>query len=297
METYPASKKAEDYPFYYYPDAMPLRSDSYDEFIYFNHHLGKSWSDDEAERGLKAADDWIRVHQPLPLSRYFVPHWYEFDENVAGHVARKWGMEFIALPKPAGVPYDESVHWLRGGPFRLHETPQSCRIVRPVYYADTVTFAGERFFNCLTEIRDDAGYEWAPDNDVQATAGRGVRQLKRSLNAMALAVLFTHETDYIYRIRPENWEEALRLIADGIRGDDPVFMTMDDALKVVRATKTSKIESGDWIPSDQRIEIRFTGDADVRTGFYVFTGQEGGLRKTLIQVEAFHGEKTVEAEL
>ena len=296
METYLASKNADDCPFYYYPGAMPLRSDSYDEFLYYNHRLGRAWPDDDAERGLQAADEWIASHQPLPLSAYFVPHWYESGKNAVGHAAQKWGMRFIALPKPMDAPYDESTPWLRGGPFRLHEAPQSCRIVRPVYYADTVTVSGERFFNCLTEIRDDAGYEWAPDNDVQATVGRGVRQLKRALHAMALAVLFTHETDYIYRIRPENWEEELRLIAEGIRGEDPVFMTLDDALKVVRATKTSKIRSAEWIPSRKSAEIRFDEHSDVESGCYLFTERDGEILRTFIRVDAFRGAKTVEAE-
>ncbi|MGB9746412.1 MAG: hypothetical protein ACPLXM_05740 [Bacteroidales bacterium] len=35
-------------------DAMPLRAENYDEFIYFDHHNGKPWSDEEAQRGLDA---------------------------------------------------------------------------------------------------------------------------------------------------------------------------------------------------------------------------------------------------
>ena len=50
-----------------------------------------------------------------------------------------------------------------------------------------------QFFNCVTEIRDDAGYEWYPSNDVACTIDRGTRQTKRALDSMALATLFTHD--------------------------------------------------------------------------------------------------------
>jgi len=56
-----------------------------------------------------------------------------------------------------------------------------------------------------------------------------------------MAVLFTHETDYIYSIKPENWESEIRLVTEGIKNYNPVYLTTDEALKIVRTTKTSSI--------------------------------------------------------
>jgi hypothetical protein len=105
-----------------------------------------------------------------------------------------------------------------------------------VYYADFLDVGNETFFNCLTEIRDDADYEWAPDNDVAATVGRGVRQLERAMNSLALAVLFTHETDYIYRIKPGNWNSELKQISDQIAEYKTRYMLLDDAMRLVKHT-------------------------------------------------------------
>ena len=92
---------------------------------------------------------------------------------------------------------------------------------RPVYYADYYNLAGCPFFNTITEIRDDAGYEWAPDNDVEASIGRGVRQVRRALDSLALGSLFTHETDFIYKIEPDRWAEIIAGVAKGIASYNP----------------------------------------------------------------------------
>jgi len=46
---------------------------------------------------------------------------------------------------------------------------------------------------------------------------------------MALAVLFSHETDFIFRIKPEIWNEELKLIFEGINDFKPIMVMMDDA--------------------------------------------------------------------
>ena len=48
---------------YYFEDGLPLRSDTYDEFIYFDHQHGVPWSDIEAERGLDAVEAWYRCER------------------------------------------------------------------------------------------------------------------------------------------------------------------------------------------------------------------------------------------
>lgn len=167
---------------------------------------------------------------------------------------------------------------------------------RPVYYADFVEVAGYKLFNCLTEIRDDAGYEWAPDNDVQATIGRGVRQLRRALDSKALAVLFTHETDFIYKIRPENWEKELKAVAEAIADYDPIYLTTDDALKIVRAYRSSKLASCTYDRSAHTVKAELTGDTDVPTSFYLYSDDGDSIGSQLVEVPVFSEKTIIEAK-
>jgi hypothetical protein len=284
--------------YFYDPGTMPLRSKTYDEFIYFDHENRRPWPDDEAARGLEAVDAWYAAREPLPKSRYFISHWYEMGGNVIRHVSDQWGMEFIAQNKAIDMPWDDAVPWIRGGPFRLFEEPGTStmnpesRGGNPVYYADFTTVADRRFFNCYTEIRDDAGYEWAPDNDVEATVGRGIRQLRRAIDAGAMAVLFTHETDYIHHIRPELWEEEIRRIAEGIADLDPVFLTSDEALPIVRAYRTTRIDTVETDADRRILRVALSGNADVETGIHRYTEEAGRIRIQRIPVGAFK-ERTV----
>ncbi len=279
--------------FYYNPDALPLREKDYDEFIYFEHQKGVPWSDQEAERGLEAADRWYAVHQPFPMSKYFIAHWYEIGHNVIPHVAGKWGMEYIAMNKEIDLPYADTVPWIKGGPFRRYEIPGTStnnpelRGKNPVYYADFVDIDGYRFFNCFTEIRDVAGYEWAPDNHVKTSAGRGIRELRRALSGMDMAVLFTHETDYIYRINPENWDEQMRLVAEGIQDYHPMMMTSDDALRIVRAHKTSRLENATVDRASGTVILSLSGRADTTSYAYIFRDTEGGIDQELVEIPPF----------
>jgi len=281
--------------FYYAPDALPLRVKSYDEFIYFDHHNGKPWSYEEAMRGLEAVDKWYAKNQPLPMSNYFLAHWYEMGSNIIPHVSKKWGMEFIGINKAIDTPYADSIPWIKGAPFRLYENPgtvtnnPAMRGLKAVYYADFIDINGNKFFNSLTEIRDDYGYEWAPDNQTQISAARGVRQLKRALSSMALAVLFTHETDYIFRIKPECWEEELRLISSGISDYNPMMLTMDEALKIVRAHKTSNLSKSSFYKAKDRIDISLEGDADTKSFVYLFTGEKENISQRLVEIPEFKG--------
>ncbi|MFH0759533.1 MAG: hypothetical protein V2B15_19755 [Bacteroidota bacterium] len=283
--------------YYYYPEALPLRETEYDEFIYFDHQHFKPWNDEEAKRGLGAVDQWYADHQPLPMSAYLIAHWYEMGGNIIPHVAEKWGMEFIAQNKAIDMPWHDTVPWIKQGPFRLHEQPgtstnnplREFRGTNPVYYADFTEINGCRFFNCFTEIRDDAGYEWAPDNDVEASAGRGIRQLTRALNSMALAVLFTHETDFIYRIDPVNWERELQLISEGLQAYDPLYVTTDEALKLVRATRTSQISGIRYNIHSKGITVTLSGKSDVPSSFYLFSEHQGQINRKLIHIPVFSG--------
>ncbi|MHC4637237.1 MAG: hypothetical protein ACYTBP_07760 [Planctomycetota bacterium] len=288
-------RKNENQDFYYSPDALPLRVDSYDEFAFFNHHSKKSWPDDEVKKGLSAIDGWYAKCK-LPMSNYLLPHWYEIGSNTVPHIADNWPIEFIGLPRGLDLPYDKSVKWLRAGPFRLYERPRSATKALPVYYADFIDVGDHRFFNCLTEIRDDAGYEWAPNNNIKETTGRGVRQLKRALDAKALAVLFTHETDHIYKIRPENWDKELKAISKAIVEYDPIYLRTDDALKIVRAHKTGRLTSCTIDSEIRQITVILKGLADVPTSFCIYSEKGRRITSRYIPIPVFTDHMSIRAQ-
>ncbi len=264
----------------------------------FNHQQGKSWSDAEAARGMQAVDDWYAAQAPLPLSPCVVPHWGEIGSSVIEHVHDRWGGDLIVTYHGIDAPLDGSP-WLIGGPFRKYETPGSAlfdrneRGDRPVYYADFQNFAGRQFFHCFTEVRNDTGYEWAPDNDVEATTQRGLSQIKRALDSMALPTLFTHETDYVYKIRPENWIEIFKGIARGIASYKPLQVTLDDGMRAVRATKTSTFSECLYEPQTGEIQAVFSGQTDVPTSFYVFTEAGREIASQMVEVPVFRKRKVV----
>ena len=282
---------------YWYPDALPLRAETYDEFIFFDHHNRIPWSEKEMKKSLMAVDKWYTAHQPLPMSKYLLPHFYEIGSNAIDHVVNEWKMEYIGFPHGPDLSLHHGSCWLKAGPFRLHEESRPSMVSLPTYYADFVNIEGDEMFNFLCEIRDDVGYEWAPDNDVKATAKRGLRQLKRTLDSKALSVLFTHETDYIYKIKPENWEKEIKIIAEGLKKYDPIYMTMDKALQYVRAQKTSAITSWNIKQGKKTIEINLRGHTDITTHCYIYREKEDTIQSALIEVPVFRDKTQIRCNL
>ncbi len=293
--------RGKDFRHYYFPNALPLRSGAYDEFIFYDHENARPWPDAEAKRGLRAVDEWYERHAPIPISKYLLAHWYELGSNTVPHAAQTWGAQFTGMTREVDLPAKDSTPWLRCGPFRLFEEPGTSthpahlRGNRPVYYADFMQAAGYKLFNCLTEIRDNAGYEWAPDNDVSATIERGVVQLRRALDSLALAVLFTHETDYIHAIEPDRWERILRGVAGGVSEYGARAAMLDEAFQVVRAYRTSRLESCSFDEESGTLQARLTGRTDVATQLHVFEEKDSLIERRFIEVPAFEGSVVVEA--
>lgn len=129
--------------------------------------------------------------------------------------------------------------------------------------------------------------EWAPDNQTEISAARGVSQLKRALSSRALAVLFTHETDFIYKIKPDSWEAKLKLVSEGISNYYPMLMTMDDALKIVRAHKTSHLKEVEFQKKKDLVDISLVGDTDTKSYVYLFTGEKENISQRLIEIPEF----------
>jgi hypothetical protein len=229
-----------------------------------------------------------------------VPQFYEFGTNVFEEL-QDWGVEFVFTVVEPGTDFDYSITptptWIMDGPFRLYETGDATSI-DPVYYADYLEIPGHpeldgTFFNCGTEIRDDATYEWYPNNDVLGSVGRGTRQLKRALDAMALPMLTTHEP-FIDPITPTNLNAIMQGITSNLASYNLIGMTMDEACQYTRATYTSDISGAVYNPAQSTLTVSFDGQTDMPTMFYLFTGQGSAIQQQLVNVPQFTGSTQID---
>lgn len=287
--------------FFYYENALPNRADSYDEFIYFDHQHGIPWSDHEAIRGMKAVDEWYASQPNLPRSKVALAHWYEMGSNSMALLSDYWHIDLIGKIMDADLPLAPGTPWLKAGPFRqAHEgeafpfSPGSTGS-RPVYYAGFVEMAGRHFFNSITEIRDDAGYEWSPDDNVPATINRASRQLRRAFDSMAMASLFTHETDYIYKISPQNWSAIMSGVSREIAPYQPIQVTMDDGMRHLRAYKTSQLQSILFDSQRNQLTAQFRGQSELPTWLAIW--EEGAEQCRWEEIAAFSDQLTIEIRL
>ena len=260
-------------------------------FFYYNHGVG-DFSDAEIEANYAHATAW-HADNNIPISKFVLPHYYEFGANVFQGLS-DWGVEFVGTMMEPGNGY--GAPWIMNGPYRLYEGGGSSG-GRPVYYADFMNFPAQpefenKFFNCVTEIRDDAGYEWYPSNDVAGSIGRGTRQTIRALDSMALATLFTHGY-YTAGITPDNWRAILQGITEDLAPYDPIYVTMDHACQYVRAMYNSDIASSTFNPETRLVTATMGGESDMPTMFYLFTEQAGDIRHVMVDVPEFSGSTEV----
>ena len=266
-----------------------------DDF-FFSPSSGGNWPDETMAAYYKEGTQWHILHN-IPISKFVVPHYYQIGAN-AFNGLKNWGVEFIGTVMNPGTSYGSS--WIVGGPYRLFEQRQSSQSQGPFYYADFITVPNHpelnnQFFNCMTEIRDDAGYEWYPNNDVQGSIGRGTRQLKRALESIVLPTLFTHEY-YIQAIARDRWRTILQGIINNLQAFNPFYVTMDYACQYLRALRTSKIANVSYDPVLKTVDATFLGQSDTNTIFHVFTGTEDGISPTIFQVPAFTESTTIRSD-
>lgn len=259
------------------------------QFIYYNHDKQMPLENSEISKNINKVNDWYKKNAPLRMSRYLVPHYYEMGENAIPYLIN-WNIEFVGLNMALNTPRTNTAPWIKQGPFRNFENPGTVSSYvplkgnRPVYYADFLD-ADSRLFNCLTEIRDISGYEWYPNNDIEKTSKNGIRTISRAIDAMALAVLFTHEEVYLSGIKPENVEVIFSKVSQGIKEYAPIYMTMDDALDYVRATKTSQI---DGVKKNvNSISVYFKGNSKVKSGYYISDEQNNQINLIFNDIPAF----------
>jgi len=260
-------------------------------FFYYDHGVG-DFPQATVDANFAEGTQWHLDHN-IPISKFILPHYYEFGTNVFQGLS-DWGVEFVGTQMDPGNGYGSP--WVMNGPFRLFETGSSSE-VRPQYYADFITVPGHpefdgQFFNCVTEIRDDAGYEWYPSSDVQLSIDRGTRQSKRAMDGMALATLFTHG-QHLVGIPLQSARDILEGITNNLQVYDPITVTLDHACQYVRAMHTSDIAASVYDPDTRALSTSLSGGADMPTMFYLFTEQGSTIQHTLVDVPLFSGSTAV----
>jgi hypothetical protein len=254
-------------------------------FLYFNHDNITSPVFDAAANTRIGRDFFIE--NGLKISNYLVPHYYEISSEALPEV-RAMGIEFLGIHMlPDNLYYTSP--WLNCAPYRINRNGTD-HYARPVYYGGYVDLSGISFFNCITEIRDDGGYEWYPDNNVDSTAARGIRHMRRALNSMVLPVLFTHEY-YFDVISPENFREIIRSITTAVSEYNPEYTSTDYAVKYIRAKSNIRITAVQENQSD--IEITYNGSNDMDTKCYLFTEPGGQITSRFILLPQVSGNSTI----
>ncbi len=264
------------------------------DFFYYDHNGQRNYSDSTIASFFQEATAWHSTHG-IPISRFVLPHYYEFGSNVFAGL-QNWGVQFVGTLMDPGKPY--GAPWVMLGPYRLYEAGATKGSTQPLTYADFVGVPGhpefsDKFFNCVTEIRDDAGYEWYPSStDVAGSISRGTRQTRRALDSMALATLFTHE-NYVQPFTPDGWRAVLAGITGNLASYDPVYVTMDYACQYLRAKHNSRIAASRFDPETQTLTTDFSGSTDVPTQFLVFTDSGDSIVQEAVVVPPFPGSTSV----
>ncbi len=251
-------------------------------------------SDTQIAANYVAGTNWHTSHN-IPISTYVLPHYYQFGSNAFSGLA-DWGIKCVGTVLDPGQGF-YGAPWIMNGPYRLYETGPSGSGL-PLYYADYMTVPGHpefdgRFFNLITEIRDDAGYEWYPSaEDVPGTIDRGTRQTKRALDSMALATLFTH-AHYVHPFSAVDWRASLQGIMDNLASYHPINVTMDYACQYILSKHNSKITGSTYDPATRQLTTDLSGTTEIDTKFYLFMDDSGGIRDLWVSVPQFSGSTQV----
>jgi hypothetical protein len=262
--------------------------------FYYNQYIG-DYPDAVMAANYVTGTQWFVTHNITP-STYVVPHHYEVGTNAFAGLTN-WGVQFIGTHQlPGQQEWAPEEAWLQEGPYRLYESGQSTSTT-PVYYADYLLIPGhpeynQKFFNCVTEVRDEQVYEWIPSNDVTTSVYHGTRQLQRGLDGMVVPTLFAHQYN-MDGITNSNWRAIMQGIASNLESYQPQYVTLDYACKYARAMHTSSITTGVYNSAQHLITATFTGATEMSTQFYVFTDSTGEILYQLFNVPTFSGSAQV----
>ena len=245
----------------------PLRTDEAQRNI-----LGKPLPDAALAANFKEADEFF-ARNKIARTNLVLPHFYESQPNIYAGL-KKWGVEFVGTVLAPGHGYGAPAPKL--APYLSVEPPRATDAKDPIYIADWLRVPGHpefdrQFFSFVVEIRDVAGYEWAPSGvPVEEAIRRGVEETRREFDSLVPGVLFTHESDHIQHIPPGDWDRILKGVTDQLEPEKPVKTTLEHVCQYLRALRTSRIRSAAWDPDARHGTLELSGSADVGTKYYVW---------------------------
>jgi hypothetical protein len=259
-----------------------VHADTWHDFFFLNEPLltdelgrniaGRPWSDDQITAKWREAEAFFREHA-IRKSPVIVPHFYQFPPNVFDGM-KTWGAEYVATVLEPGRGYGTVMP--PSGPYLHGKTPRRSNLPDPVFIADWLEIPGRpdlnrTWFNFVLEIRDDAGYEWAPAGvPVPEAIRRGVAQSARAYHSLLPAVLFTHESDYLQHLDPEAWDRICAGVMDGLKPYRPIPVTLDYLSQYLRALHTSKLAGARFDRETGHGIVQFEGHTDLPTKFYLY---------------------------
>ena len=262
-------------------------------FFYFDHANSQDFTNSKVTANFNTGTSWFSSRN-IPISKYLVPHYYEMGTNVFSGL-QTWGTSLIGTMMDPGEP-EATAPWMMVVPFRLYESGAAYDRVDNVYYADYMTIPGHpelnnKFFNCATEIRDITGYEWLGEgrNNVTDGTADGIEWLRRPLDSMMLATLFSHEYTFIDTMSMTGWRQMMQGIATNIAGYQPIYVSLDYGCAYARAVKDSNITSGTYNWAGNLATVNLSGTTDMPTKFYVFTENSGQIVDKMVDVPTFAG--------
>jgi hypothetical protein len=274
--------------------------------FYFDHANETNYSDLVMSNIFNFGSLWFQT-SGIPISKCVIPHYSEIGPNAFAGL-HNLGVEFLAIEVvPGTVEYGPNpAPWMKAGPYRNFDTPGRGESNLPLFYADFLQVPGHpeldgQFFDRYTEIRNcsDPGQyecgEWCiSNNDIPSSINRATRQIKRALDSMVLASLFTHEW-WIHpttccgstMVTPDNWRFILQSITNNLAAYQPIYVTTDYADQYVRATRTSRLLSATYDITTAQITGTFSGHTDLETTIQVFTGEDASITRTFGTVPVF----------
>ncbi len=279
-----------------------VHSFSSSTMFYFDHQHETANSDTVQSNNFYIGTQW-HVNNGIPISKVCATHYSEIGANAFAGL-KNWGMEFVPIEVVPGTVeyYSPFAPWVVAGPYRRYETPQQGQVAWPTFYADWLTVPGHpemsnQFFNAYSETRDGSSCgEWCPDNDVSGTITRGTTILKRALDSMTMATLFTHEWYFhptpccgATTITTNNLRAEFQGISNNIAAYNPVFVTLDYASQYMRATRTARLVSADYDAGSGRVTANFSGRADLDLTVYTFMGEDNAIIGSTTTAPAFTG--------
>jgi hypothetical protein len=262
----------------------PLWTDAQERNI-----AGRAWPDEKMAGNFAEGEAFLAEHD-IVRSKLVIPHFCEFAVNNFAGLKRE-GVEFVGVLLQPGHGWGMAT--VPAGPYLPSEPPRPTNAIDPVYIADWLTVPGHPefehdFFNFVLEVHDVAGYEWAPSGvPVEEAIRRGVEETRREWDSLLPGVLFTHESDHIQHIMPEDWDRILKGVMNGLRSYQPVPVTLDSLCQYLRALKTSRIQSARFNQDSKQLEVEFEGTTDLPTRFYVFSSDQVKIRSQDFEVGPF----------